>query len=112
MVGPPYVAALRLHAVAQRYWAQIDGEAIRQGSTLDLLTLPPDRFFNVVQSWAVERSKDPERWLAELTRPLDGGARKPSPEELDREGADFMAFAAAFGVTPAAVLPGEGEAAV
>jgi hypothetical protein len=110
VVGPPYVAALRLDAIAERHWPQIDGEAGRQG--VDLLTLPIDRFYNAVQSWAVERVKDPERWLAELTRPLVGGVRHPSPEEVEREGADFLAFAAAFGVTPASVLPSQQPAAV
>jgi hypothetical protein len=47
-----------------------------------------------------------------LERPLSGGSRKPSPEEVEREGADFMAFAKAFGVTPPTQTPSPDGAAV
>jgi len=45
-----------------------------------------------------QRVKDPERWIAELERPLGGGARNASDRELQQDADSFMAFASAFGV--------------
>ena len=103
MVRPPYQAVLRLLANAERYWAQIDGEAIRHGAG-NYFELSPDRFCNAIQSWICERVKDPEAFIRELERPLDGGGRKPSQAELDDEGASFVAFASAFGIQPPQVV--------
>jgi len=60
----------------------------------------------------MERVKDPERFLAELERPLGGTIRKPSQAEQDAEGDSFMAFAAAFGVKPPPVVADQEEVAV
>jgi len=111
VVRPPYQAVIRLFAHAERYWAQIDGEAIRSGGG-NYLELTPDRFCNAVQSWICERVKDPEGFVRELERPLGGNARTPSQAEMDDEGASFVAFASAFGITPPQVVadPTEGVA--
>jgi hypothetical protein len=48
-----------------------------------------------------QRVKDPERFLADLERPLDGGARTTVTEQdLNEDGSSFMAFAAMMGVKP------------
>jgi hypothetical protein len=49
----------------------------------------------------IQRVKDPERFVRELERPLGGTAvTHPTESELEQEGRDFMAFAAALGVQP------------
>jgi hypothetical protein len=111
VVRPPYQAVIRLFANAERYWPQIDGEAIRSGAG-NYLELSPDRFCNAVQSWIMERVKDPEAFVRELERPLGGSARTPSQAEMNDEGAGFMAFASMMGVKPPTVLPTEEQAAV
>jgi hypothetical protein len=57
-----------------------------------------------VQSWICERVKDPEGFVRELERPLDGAARTPSQAEMDDEGAGFMAFASMMGIQPPQVV--------
>ncbi len=66
----------------------------------DLLTLPPDRFWNFVYCWSLERVKDREKFIYDLTRPLPGQARQVTDEQLAAEGRDFMAFAGALGLAP------------
>ena len=112
MVRPPYIAALRLHHYAERYWALIDGESLREGSGIDYLTLPPDRFYNVVQSWVISRVRDAERFLRELERPMAVAGRRVTKEDLDADGESFVAFAQAFGVAPPAQSPGAEATAV
>ena len=99
MVRPPYVAVIRLFVYAERHWAAIDGEAASRGH--DYLGLSIDRFCNVVQWWVIQRVKEPERFVAELERPLGGTeASTPTERELEADAQNFMAFATAFGVTP------------
>jgi hypothetical protein len=59
-----------------------------------------------------QRVKDPERFVADLDRPLSGGGPTTVTErDLEEDGSSFMAFAAMMGVktpvaeaeTPAAV---------
>ena len=101
MVRPPYTAVLRLIAYAERYWPSIDGEAASQGGT-DYFDLPFDRFLNAIQWWVSQRVKDPERFIADLDRPLDGTVRSSvvTERDIEEDGASFMAFASAFGVKP------------
>jgi hypothetical protein len=60
----------------------------------------------------MERVKDPERFLAELERPLGGTVRKPTRAEQEAEGESFMDFAAAFGVMPPKAVADQQEVAV
>lgn len=106
MVRPPYEAVLRLFANAERYWAAIDGEAASQGG-VDYFSLPLDRFCNAIQWWCLQRVKDPERFLRDLEAPLSGSARTVTQDDLEADGAAFMAFAKAFGVKPPAPVGDE-----
>ena len=101
MVRPPYETVVRIVAYAERYWAEIDGEAASRGT--DYLSLPIDRFLNAVQWWVLQRVKDPERFKAELERPVAG--QPVTKEELDADGTSFMAFASAMGLKPPAANP-------
>ena len=101
MGGAPYGAALRLLAIAQEHWAVIDGAAAANG--VDLIDLAPDRFFNHIQWWALQRVKDPERFLRDLERPVPGidvVGSTVTEADLEEDAAAFVAFAGAFGVTP------------
>ena len=101
MVGPPYPAVARLIAYAERYWPTIDGEAASQGA--DYLALPLDRFCNTIEWWVSQRVKDPERFVAELERPLPGdvtAGAAVTERELEADADAFMAFASAFGLKP------------
>jgi len=88
---PPYPVALRLYAVAEERWAEIEAHYI----VVDLLRLPPAKFLNCVYAWCV-RYMDPEtreKWEMMLTAPLPGTerTRPPSEVEAEVEGAAFMA---------------------
>jgi hypothetical protein len=48
----------------------------------------------------MQRVKDAERFEFELNRPPPGRAGSVTAADLDRDGASFMAFAAAVGVAP------------
>ena len=99
MGRPPYPAVVRLLAIAQRHWAAIDGEAASRGA--DYLSLPFDRFLNAIYWWTVQRVKDPDRFVIELEDPLDGSRRREVTEaDLAEDGASFLAFTAALGVSP------------
>jgi hypothetical protein len=91
VVGPPYQVVQRLIGIAGSYWAEIDGQCAASG--FDPLDLPPDRFFNFIYYWAVNRVEDRQKFEHELLAPLPGRKRKPISEaEMATEGADFMAF--------------------
>ena len=109
MVRPPYEAVERLVAYAERYWAEIDGEAASRGA--DYLALPLDRFLNAIQWWIVQRVKDPERFKAELDGPLPGRAREVTERDIEADGASFMAFASMMGVAPPKANADEGAPA-
>jgi hypothetical protein len=90
VVRPPYPAVLRLYAIAEQRWAEIDATYI----TVDLLRLPPHRFLNAVYAWCLNHI-DPEKreeWDAMLEAPLDGSRAKPTDAQIESEGADFMAL--------------------
>jgi hypothetical protein len=92
VVRPPYQAAHRLCAIAAQRWAEIDAHAA-QGGGLDPFSLRPDRFFNYIYAWAVDRVENREEWDALLILPLTGSkVVKPTAAALETEGADFMNF--------------------
>ncbi len=94
MVGPPYQVCLRLYGIAAARWQEIDGTCAQAGG-FDPLSLPIDRFCNMIYAWAVERVKDREEFDQMLTAPLPGSkVKKPDPTsaELQDEGASFMAL--------------------
>ncbi len=100
MVHPPYEVVLRLLGIAQDNWGALDGQAASQGQ--DFLTLPIDRFCNLIHWWALQHVKDPEDFERRLNKPAPGRQRS-NPEAIARDMEDFTAFAAAFGVAPDAV---------
>ena len=53
----------------------------------------------------MQRVKDPERFLAELERPLDGIGPRVTDQDLERDGESFIAFAAAMGIKPPSSPP-------
>jgi len=56
------------------------------------LTLPPHRFMNCVYGWCVERVEKRDEWDAMLTAELPGREKaKPTEQQMEQEGADFMA---------------------
>jgi hypothetical protein len=85
----PYAAALRIYAIAEERWAEIEAHYL----SVDLLRLPPAKFTNAVYAWAVQMMlpEDREKWDAMLIAPLPGQERKrPSEAEVEMEGAAFM----------------------
>ena len=87
----PYAAALRLYAVADERWAEIEAHYI----AIDLLRLPPAKFLNAVYAWCVKYMdpEDREKWDIMLTAPLPGAEkrRQSSEAEVEAEGAAFLA---------------------
>lgn len=87
----PYPAALRLYAIAEDRWAEIDATYYQA----DILRFRPDRFLNCVYTWCLDRI-DPEKreeWDAMLESPLDPKAKaKPTDSQVESEGAAFMAL--------------------
>lgn len=53
MAGFSYYTAIRLCGIAGYFWREIDGSCARQG--FDPLSLPINRFFNLVYSWVMDR---------------------------------------------------------
>jgi hypothetical protein len=88
---PPYPTALRLYAVADERWAEIEANYI----AVDLLRLPPAKFLNCVYAWAVKymTAEDREKWDIMLTAPLPGTEKnhRPTESEVEAEGAAFLA---------------------
>lgn len=86
----PYPAALRLYAIAEERWAEIEAHYL----SVDLLRLPAAKFTNAVYAWCVERilPDDREKWDAMLTAPLPGQEKaKATDAEIEAEGAAFLA---------------------
>ena len=86
---PPYPAALRLYAIADERWAEIEAHYI----TVDLLRLPPAKFLNAVYAWCVRymQPDDREKWEMMLTAPLPGQKAGASDNQVEAEGAAFLA---------------------
>jgi hypothetical protein len=56
----------------------------------------------------LQRVKDPERFLAELERPVGTKLRAVTEDDIAADGASFMAFASMMGVRPPTPNDGEG----
>jgi hypothetical protein len=86
---PPYVAALRLYAIAEERWAEIEARYL----SVDLLRLPSAKFLNAVYAWCVKymSPEDREKWDMMLTAPLPGQVRRPTDAEVEAEGEAFLA---------------------
>jgi hypothetical protein len=88
---PPYPAALRLYAIAEERWPEIDAAYYQ----VNLIEFPCYRFLNCVYTWCLARL-DPEKreeWDAMLMAPLDPSKKaKPTDAQIEAEGADFMAL--------------------
>lgn len=93
--GKPYPRAVRLYTILEIHWSSIDGA----NPTLDLLSLHPQKLLNIVRWWGLERIEPDKReqWEFDLDSPLPWETdREPSPEQLEREGQDFMNFMTSF----------------
>ena len=102
----PYYTAARLVSIAADHWTAIDGQAAERG--INYFDLEFDRFLNAIHWWAVQRVKDPERWVHDLEQPPRGMV--VTDVDLDHDASSFLAFASAMGVKPPAVAraaPGE-----
>lgn len=88
VVRAPYPAVLRLYAIADERWAEIESHYIQ----VDLLGVGPRRFLNCVYAWCVMRmdQETRERWEEELHSPLPG-QKKATDSMVEAEGAAFMA---------------------
>ena len=89
MVRPPYHVALRLYYIASEHWPLIDASY----PSVDLIRFPAHRFLNFVYAWAIERIPPDkiEEWMHMLNQPLSGREAKPTEDELEADGASFMA---------------------
>lgn len=91
--GTPYQTALRLYAIADERWPEIEAAYYE----VDLLRFPPAKFLNCVYTWCIARI-DPEKreqWDIQLAEPLPGREKdKPSEATIEAEGAGFMALMA------------------
>lgn len=84
MDRPPYRVALRLCQIAEARWAEVDAAY----ASVDLITLPPDRFCNLVYAWCVKHiePKKLEEWHVLLNEPLPWESEAPAGyEEWDDE---------------------------
>ena len=90
MVWPPYQAVLRLIAVAEDNWAEVDAAY----PTVDFFRLPLHRFLNFVYAWLVKNATQEQREQIdlELNAPIvTGGKVQPaSPMSEEQEGQLFM----------------------
>jgi hypothetical protein len=88
VVRPPYRRAVRLYSIADARWPHIDAAY----PDVDLLSLPVDRFLNLVYAWSASRVAPDryEQWEKEMDDPLPGErvsvTREPTEAELDTEG--------------------------
>jgi hypothetical protein len=86
VAGFPYPAAVRLFAVGEAYWPEIDGTLA--GAGIDPFDLSPERLINFIYSWAIGRFFDADartKWLTELHAPLDGADPDKVPESVQAE---------------------------
>lgn len=91
MVGKPYARAVRLYAIAVDNWDVLNGSF----PDLNIALLPSHKFLSVVFKWCLDRIEHDklEGWIVALNEPLPWMMdRGPSPEQLEREGNDFMNF--------------------
>ena len=88
---PPYEAVARLSALASDQWPSIDGWCAAQG--VDPLSYRPDRFYNLIYAWAVERVEDKAKFDAQLEAPIPGRVRRASVTSLRQETNDLRGLA-------------------
>jgi hypothetical protein len=92
---PPYQVALRLLGIAAERWAEIEAHYYQ----VDLLRLPPHKFFNHLWAWCVSQFHDPEKyeeWVFQMESPLEGQTL-PTAGNLAADAESFDAFTAALG---------------
>jgi hypothetical protein len=96
----PYRCCVRLIGSAAVQWHVLDGYAVAHG--FDILDLPPDRCFNFIYSWFVERVKDRAEFDEELNRPLPDEVKRQrrSQQSVEEELQGFEAFAGMVGIGP------------
>jgi len=90
--GPPYPVALRLYAIAESRWPEIEAHYL----PTNILKLSPATFCNAVYAWCVLHM-DPEqreKWDLLLEAPLPGMEARPTDRQIEDEGAAFMALLA------------------
>lgn len=104
---------LRLLWAARERWAAFDGWAASSLNGGDPLTLPPDRFFNLIYHWIVRDGEPDEvrKFDQRLWVPPKGAVPpKGSPWSAEAETAAFRSFASAFkattGPTPTPAVTG------
>lgn len=88
----------RLAATAAHHWHDLDGWAITHG--VDLLALPPGRYYSVVWQWItrhVQEQTDYDRLDADLWRPPPGVAATEGPWSPEAETAGFAALRESLG---------------
>lgn len=87
----PYPAALRLYAIAEERWPEIDAAYYQRS----IIEFSPHRFLNCVYAWCllhIDLTKR-EEWEAMLAAPLNPSKKaKPSDAQVEAEGAGFMAL--------------------
>jgi hypothetical protein len=91
VVGKSATVCRKLIAYASQNWVAIDAS----NPGLDILSLRPDRFLNVVHQWLRARVKDVEMFEMMLNTPPPAPRGKPAPPtpmEAESEMADFGAL--------------------
>jgi hypothetical protein len=96
----PYEAVVRLVRFAAHYWTTIDGQCALRG--INLLALPPRRFFAAIYTWLMEntapKEEDRLRLHEEIHSPLEGtDPDKVSQKVIDEEMAIMRASMARQG---------------
>ena len=90
MDWPPYATALRLYAIAEERWAEIDAAY----ASVNLIRFPAHRFLNCVYAWCIERI-EPDKlddWKFQLEAPIPGHEAAATDMTRETEGVAFMDF--------------------
>jgi hypothetical protein len=98
--GTPYEAVVRLHGIAAEHWGTIDGELAAKG--IDALSLPPDRFCNLIYAWCLPRLEAKEgakeKFDAQLQAPI-GAVKDTRMRRAPRDHTDSLRSMAAWSST-------------
>lgn len=88
----PYPAALRLYAIAEQRWAEVDAAYYQ----VNILGFRPSRFLNCVYTWCLERIPPDKReqWEMMLEAPLPGKEKVVTERQLELESEGFMGLLA------------------
>lgn len=101
MVNGPYWVAARLLAWAEVNWREIDGSSLLEGG-IDLASLyqeSPSRFLSAIYVLSIRGLDEQKRAEFDFKLnqpPVWENAAEPRPEELEADGAAFLAAAASF----------------